>query len=71
MGSGMTLPPAPRWEMRRLSAAEVEAGSRIATLYNGDGEMIAETIGLTTTVYIGGIYEKKDQNGTVTQKKYY
>jgi hypothetical protein len=33
--------------------------------------MIAETIGLTTTVYIGNIYEKKNQGGTITQKKYY
>jgi hypothetical protein len=33
--------------------------------------MIAETIGLTTTVYDGNIYEKKNQGGTITQKKYY
>jgi RHS repeat-associated protein len=40
-------------------------------LYSGDGEMIAETIGLTTTIYIGNIYEKKDQGGTITEKKLY
>jgi RHS repeat-associated protein len=40
-------------------------------LYSGDGEMIAETIGLTTTIYIGNVYEKKDQGGTITEKKHY
>jgi YD repeat-containing protein len=57
------------------SEEEVSSGSEegitYTYLYNGDGNMIAETIGLTTTVYIGNIYEKKDQGGTITQKKYY
>jgi hypothetical protein len=38
---------------------------------DGHGTIIAETIGLTTTIYIGNIYEKKDQGGTITQKKLY
>ena len=33
--------------------------------------MVVETIGLTTTLYIGNIYEKKDQSGTITEKKTY
>jgi YD repeat-containing protein len=53
-----------------ISGSE-EEGITYTYLYDGDGNMIAETIGLTTTVYIGGIYEKKDQGGTITEKKYY
>jgi hypothetical protein len=30
--------------------------------------MIAETIGLTRTIYIGNIYEKKDQGGRVSER---
>ena len=46
-------------------------GTTYSYIYDGDGNMVLETIGLTTTLYIGNIYEKKDQNGTVTQKKVY
>jgi RHS repeat-associated protein len=57
------------------SEEEVSSGSEegitYSYLYDGDGNMIAETIGLTTTVYIGTIYEKKDQGGVITQKKYF
>jgi hypothetical protein len=42
-----------------VSSGSEEEGITYTYLYNGDGEMIAETIGLTTMVYIGGIYEKK------------
>ena len=70
---GQRKDPAPSASVGSEEAVSSGGGDGITYqyLYDGDGTMIAETIGLTTTVYIGGIYEKKDQDGTVTQKKYY
>ena len=71
---GQRKDPAPSASLgdeEEVSSGGGGGGITYQYLYDGDGTMIAETIGLTTTVYIGGIYEKKDQDGTVTQKKYY
>jgi hypothetical protein len=47
-----------------------EEGITYSYLYDGDNNMIAETIGLTTTVYIGNIYEKKYWIERITRKNW-
>jgi RHS repeat-associated protein len=70
---GQRKDPAPSASIGSEEAVSSGGGGGITYqyIYDGDNNMVAETIGLTTTIYIGNIYEKKDQGGTITEKKYY